>query len=430
MRIAICGLIKSENIGELFIARGLEYIIQKELAAVNPDIDIEFVEVDLLGRNDEIRLVSGSIQKRLANYYNYSPKGIATEKLFLALKKRGLQTENKFIKNAIARLRHTLWLNGINYKKRLNSYFEEKLKGADFIVIDGAGLLEYSYNEYQWPLLLISEYAEKHNLNVVYNSIGRAGAFDERDFGSKLLKRALQSPAVKSISARDNPEAVQACAGGAHEVKLLADAAFWMKEAYQIPDRTDRTKVGIGIIRGNSLQGYGVDFGTNDWVNLFAKIAYELQERGHEFEFFTNGLPADTVLGRKILKKLKLPSKYLVTRPVDDGPLVDTINGYKGIITCRMHSSIAAFTMGVPSVILSWNDKVEKLMEIIGYPDRAIKQDQFDAVYIVDKLEQSLSEGIAAENLNAMKDKATESVTDYLHLIAEKAPKPLDTSVS
>ncbi len=419
MRIAICGLIKSENIGELFIARGLEYIVQKELAKVDPDIDVEFVEVDLLGRNDEITAVSGSIQKRLANYYNYSPKGIFTEKVSLALKKRGLQVENKFVKNAIARFRHMLWLNGINYKKRLNSYFDKKLEGVDFIIIDGAGLLEYSYNEYQWPLLLISEYAEKHNLNVVYNAIGRAGAFDERDFGSKLLKRALQSPAVKSISARDNPEAVQACAGGKHEVKLLADAAFWMKEAYQIPDNPDRKKIGIGIIRGNSLQGYGVDFGARDWINLFSKIAYQLQKRGYEYEFFTNGLPADTVLGRKILKKLKLPSEYLVTRPVDDGPLVETINGYQGIITCRMHSSIAAFTMGVPSVILSWNDKVEKLMEIIGYPDRAIKQDQFDAVYIVDKLEQSLAEGIADGKLQKMKDLATESVTDYLPLIVE-----------
>jgi polysaccharide pyruvyl transferase WcaK-like protein len=419
MRIAICGLIKSENIGELFIARGLEYIVERELAAVEPSLDVEFVEVDLLGRNDDIKLVSGSIQKRLANYYNYSPKGIFTEKVSLELKKRALKIENKFVKNAIARFRHFLWLHGINYKKRLNCYFEEKLQGVDFIIIDGAGLLEYSYNEYQWPLLLISEYAEKHSLNVVYNSIGRAGAFDERDFGSKILKKALQSPAVKSISARDNPEAVQACAGGSHQVKLLADAAFWMKEAYEIPDRNDRKKIGIGIIRGNSLQGYGVDFGARDWVMLFAKIAYELQKRGYEFEFFTNGLPADTVLGRKILKELKLPTEYLVTRPVDDGPLVDTINSYQGIITCRMHSSIAAFTMCVPSVILSWNDKVEKLMQIIGYPDRAITRDQFDAFYIVDKLEQSLDEGIADEKLQKMKDLATESVTDYLPLILE-----------
>jgi polysaccharide pyruvyl transferase WcaK-like protein len=82
-----------------------------------------------------------------------------------------------------------------------------------------------------------------------------------------------------------------------------------------------------------------------------------------------------------------------------------------------MHSSIAAFTLGVPSVILSWNDKVEKLMEIIGYPERAIKQSQFTAAYIVDAMEQANKEGIDGTLLNAMKSKARESVTDYVDLI-------------
>lgn len=419
MRIGICGLIKSENIGELFIARSLEYIIKKEIHAIDPAVEIEFVEVDLLGRNDEIRQVSGSIQKRLANYHGYSRRGIFAEKIFLKLKKLSQSSNNKLMQNIIARLRHTIWLHGINYKKRLNRYFNTKLKDVDFIIIDGAGLLEYSYNEYQWPLLLISEFGLKNNTDVVYNSIGRAGAFDERDFGSKILKKALQSPSVKSISARDNPEAVQACAGGKHEVKLLADAAWWMKEAYAIPDKADRTKIGIGLIRGNSLQGYGVQFGTKDWIKLFSDIAIELQDRGYEFEFFTNGLPADTALGRKVLKKLKLPRAYLVTRPLGDVALVETINSYRGIITCRMHSSIAAFTMDVPSVILSWNDKVEKMMDIVGYPDRAIKKDQFTAAYIVDKLEQSLSEGIENQKMKSMQEKARQSVVEYLPLILE-----------
>ncbi|MGY3568460.1 polysaccharide pyruvyl transferase family protein [Vibrio paucivorans] len=419
MKIAICGLIKSENIGELFIAKSLEYIIENEIREVDPSINIEFVRVDLLGRNDEIVEATGSFEKRLANYYNYSAEGIRTEKVFLNLKKRGHNTKSKALQNLIARIRHSIWTNGQNYKKRLNSYFEHKLQGVDFIVIDGAGLLEYSYNEYHWPLSLISEYAENHNLNVVYNSIGRAGAFDERDFGSKVLKKALQSPSVKSVSARDNPMAVQACAGGKHEVKLLADAAFWMKEAYQIPSDVSNGKIGIGLIRGNSLQGYGVNFGTKQWVKLFSGIANELKARGYKFEFFTNGLPADTKLGRKVLKALDLPDEYLVERPLGDDELVDTINQYDGIVTCRMHSSIAAFTMNVPSVILSWNDKVEKMMEIIGYPERAIKYEQLEAKYIVDMLERSLKEGISDEKLLAMKDKARESVLDYLPLILD-----------
>ncbi len=421
VKIAICGLVKSENLGEMFIARSLEHLIADGLEKAEPGIEIEFVEVDLLGRNDTIYEIADARERRLRNYYRYSEKGRLTEKVFLDLQRRGRNAKSKAAQNLIARARHLIWKLGRNYRKRLASYFDLKLEGVDYIVIDGAGLLEYSYNEYHWSLLLVSEYAERHGLEVVYNAIGRAGAFDERDFGSKVLKRAIRSSAVKYVSARDNVDEVQACAGPGHRVKLLADSAFWMKEAYDIDTTVERTKIGIGLIRGNSLQGYGVPFGSKEWTALFADIATELRDRGYEFEFFTNGLPGDVTLGRRVLKKLGLDDSYLVERPVDDRVLVDTINGYQAIITCRMHSSIAAFTMNVPSVILSWNDKVEKLMEIIGYPERAVRQKDFDAKYIVDLMEKAKAEGIAPEKLSAMKDKAKESVSDYLPLILAAA---------
>ena len=41
----------------------------------------------------------------------------------------------------------------------------------------------------------------------------------------------------------------------------------------------------------------------------------------------------------------------------------------------------------------SWNDKVEKLMNIIGYPERAITLENFNAQYIVDCMEKAADEG-------------------------------------
>ena len=425
MKIAMCGLIKSENLGEMFIARSLEYLISDEAGKRQQGTKIEYVRVDLLGRNDEIFEIDDARERRIRNYYNYNPKARFVEKIFLSLQAFGRKSKSKGLQNLIARTRHLIWRIHPNYRKRLWDYFDSKLADVDYVVIDGAGLLEYSYNEYHWSLLLISEYANVKGLEVVYNAIGRAGAFDERDFGSKILKKALQSPAVKYVSARDNLNAVQACAGGGHNVKLLADSAFWMKEAYAVSSKGLRKKVGIGLIRGNSLKGYGSGFSSKDWVLLFSEIARTLQERGYDFELFTNGLPGDVKVGRQVLKKLELDESYLVERPIDDDVLVETINGYQSIVTCRMHSSIAAFTLDVPSVILSWNDKVEKLMEIIGYPERAIKQSQFTAEYIVDSLEKAAKEGIDDTLLNAMKSKARESVTDYIDLILNAANKKI-----
>lgn len=423
MKIAILGLIKSENIGEQFIARSLEYLIKEEAEKRKPGIKIEFTEVDLLGRNDEIIECTGKYKKRVLNYYHYSEKGINTERVFLKLKEIVKKSDSRFVKNTLSRLRHTIWSHGMNYRKRMEDFLEDRLEGVDFIVVDGAGLLEYDWNEYHWPLLLVSEYAEKHGIDVVYNAIGRAGDFNEEDFLSTILKRALQSDSVKYVSARDNVETVQLCAGPSKDVKLLADAAFWMKETYNKERKEDADKIGIGIIRGNALTGYGVEFGTKQWVDLFTGIARELESRGYKYEFFTNGLPGDWKLGKRILKTMELPDEYLVERPLLDTELYDTISGYKALITCRMHSSIAAFTLGIPSVIMSWNDKVDKLMEMIGYPDRVISIDNFNGPYIVDKMEKALSEGVSEEKVGVLKAKALESVDDYIDLIVETDEK-------
>lgn len=418
--IAICGLIRSENLGELFIARSLEYLIRKMCAEHGYAGELEFTEVDLLGRNDVILPTDDPFKNKTENYCGFDKSHMLCEMFFAGLKKVSNKTQKLgagALNNGIYRLRHFVWQSGANYKKRMHTFFSEKMEDASFIVVDGAGLLEYCYNEYQEPLLLLSEYAQEHHLEVVYNAIGRAGTFDEKDFRSTILKRALRAECVKYVSARDSLETVQLCAGEKHTVKLLADAAFWLKEAYGAPDAARTKKIGIGIIRGNSLKGYGADFRGEDWVNLFSGIARELEKRGYQYEFFTNGLPGDIKLGEKILANMNLPAEYLVTRPVDDRELYNTIASYSGIITCRMHSSIAAFTLGIPAVILSWNDKVEKLMEIIGYPERAVRLADFNPVYIVNAFEQALSEGVDEAKVSAMKAKAKESVEDYIDLV-------------
>ena len=497
-KIAICGLIKSENLGELFIARSLEYLIQRECKNLGLEEELRFVEVDLLGRRDTIikkksRWKSRTLRRiegRVRYYYNYHRMGAPLELAYLRLNRLANKCRPGPIKNAIHRLRHWIWMHGSNYRKRLYTYFDSKMSDVAFIVVDGAGLLEYSYNEYQEPLLLLSKYAQEKGLQVVYNAIGRAGEFDENDFRCQILQQALRADCVKYISARDSAENVQQCAGGRLLVELKADAAFWMKEAYALPEpeqrpkvdidicqilqqafqadcvkdisardsaenaqqcagdgfpmelkadaafwmkevcallkREQRPKVGIGIVRGTALQSYNVDFGENDWVTLFTEIAQTLEERGYDYQFFTNGLPSDVKLGRKILKNLKLPARYLVNQPTNDRRLYTTISGYDGLITCRMHSSIAAFTQQIPAVILCWNEKVVKLMSIIGYPDRAIKFDDFNAAYIVDCFEQALEQGVAREKVDAMQRLATESVCGYIQLLADAVRQDME----
>ena len=417
MRIAICGLIKSSNLGEEFIAKSLAWIISQELQKKGIKEEPEFAYVDIQATNDITKDYSNLIKSRIHNLYGYTYRGIPADILHLELKKLASKSKSKDLRNRIYKVRHWMWRHSLNLGKRYKKYFDIKFKDVDLIAIDGAGLLEYSYNAYQESLNLITLYAEEHSIPVIFNAIGRAGEFDKSDFRCQVLMEAFQRDCVKYVSARDSEESVQECVGDRFNVKLLADAAFCVDEAFGVSANSRDNVIGIGLIRGDASLSYTEGFGREDWINLFTNIALELRRRGYEYELFTNGAREDYEIGLQVLSKLGAGKERLVDRPKEGKKLLKTISTYSGIITCRMHSSIAAFALGIPSVILSWNNKVDKYMKIVGYPERAIKQESFDPQFIVDSLESAIEYGISDDNRSRMKRLAHESVKGYISLL-------------
>lgn len=413
-KIAICGLIGSENIGEQFISQSLAWIIMDVLKEYGKDDNVEIFEFDLEGRNTILKEYTGFLDNRKKNYYDYKVMGFPFEAFYVFLKRVLNRLHNKTYRNMISRLRHLMWKHGRNLERRLTSFYERKLTGCDLLVIDGAGLLEYSRNEYYEPLLSICKFANKYNIPVVFNAIGQSGEFDPLDYRCKLMKSIFQLECVKYVSARDSVDIVKGCVGSRFSVKQLADAAFCINVAFGKAKTDYADTIGIGLIRGDSLQSYNVDFYEEDWIKLFCDIAKALDEKGKKFKFFTNGMVADYELGLKIIKRLGLDESCLEARPRNAIELLDTIRSFQGLITCRMHSSIAAFALGIPSIILSWNNKVNKYMDLVGYPERAIDIQNFNAEYILASYEHALIEGVSKEKQYSMKKKARESVTDYL----------------
>ena len=108
---------------------------------------------------------------------------------------------------------------------------------------------------------------------------------------------------------------IQQYVGDKFKVKYVADAAVWTSETYGISAIESRTKIGIGLIRGNSLQSYNVAFSEDDWINLFCGIAKEFEKRGYEYKFFCNGFKDDYELGQKVVARLGVDSSVLVNRP-------------------------------------------------------------------------------------------------------------------
>ena len=65
----------------------------------------------------------------------------------------------------------------------------------------------------------------------------------------------------------------------------------------------------------------------------------------------------------------------LLPRPTRPDKLVELISSFESIVAFRLHASIAAFILGVPSVALSWDDKVRQFMEYSGQLDRYVEID-------------------------------------------------------
>ena len=422
MNIAICGLIHSDNLGEKFISESLEYLIRKELLKNYGINDVNFTEVDIFGREKPL---SEQISNRYKVPNLYKSRNLSkAEDIVYCLKKLTAKILKKTsLKNTGFKIMHNLWQTSYNCRPRHEAYFKEMFRGTDVIVVDGAGLLEYLYNEYQEMLCLISELADEMKIPVFYNAVGCVGDYKLDDFRCTVMKKAVYADCVKYVSARDSVETVQQYVGDKFKVKHVADAAVWASEAYGISAMENRTKIGIGLIRGNSLQSYNVSFGEEDWIKLFCDIAKELEKRGYEYEFFCNGFKDDYELGQKVVARLGADSSILADRPTQPGALLHTISQYKALITCRMHSSIAAYSMGIPAVILSRNDKVDKFMHFIGYPERAVRVENFKADHIVNLMEKAAEEGFEPENYNCIRASAVESVSDYAELLAKTADK-------
>lgn len=408
IRIAICGLTNSENLGEAFIADSLEFLIENAFEQeYGRDITLEFCQIDILMQQKYPAVENQQVKKNIMDY------------LYLSARAFSKRVKSQSLKNLFYFFQHMCWKHGAFYGKRINEFFQSSFENSDIIVVDGAGLLEYSFNEYQESLLLISKIAEEKKIPVLYNAIGTAGAFNTNDYRCRVLMKAMHSPAIRYVSARDSKDLVQNYVGENLVVQQYADAAVCLSEAYNIRAKDNRMRIGIGLIRGTALQSYNTQFFESEWIDLFCDIALELQKRGYDFYFFTNGFIKDYELGEKVIERLSLSSDYLINRPVDAHQLAETISGFSAMITCRMHSVIAGFSMGIPAIALSWNTKLNKFMTFVGNPDRVIDVSEFEASIIVDKMEKSLNQGYTKKQLEKMKKLARQSVNDYIDIIYE-----------
>jgi len=108
MKIAICGLVKNDNLGERFISDSLSWIVADVLREHNITESLEFIETDISARNDIISDYKSHSENKKLNLYNYDCKAAYTDKLYKLLIISAKIFKPIKIKNVFYKARHFL----------------------------------------------------------------------------------------------------------------------------------------------------------------------------------------------------------------------------------------------------------------------------------------------------------------------------------
>lgn len=280
-----------------------------------------------------------------------------------------------------------------------NMYSEdmEFIRHADVIIFAGGGLIKYKRENFYKYVPDIIEVAGKYDIPVYFNCVGVEG-YDETDDRCLRLKHAINQTCVKGMTVRDdfNVLSEDYLEDKKEWLDKVLDPAAFSSEAYQCKGRKSEGKIGLGIAHDHLFKDYGLPFITREFLLDFWKGIIEgLQREGYQWEIFTNGLYEDYKFALEILEYVgtKEKERYLVRRPVEGRELAKTISNYEGVIAVRLHANIIAFSMGVSSIGLVWNEKMLRWGEVSGYPERLISAEDIEVNKVLGTLESALKKG-------------------------------------
>lgn len=295
---------------------------------------------------------------------------------------------------------------------------EKEIEAADLVLFGGAPVFNYGYQNFYERTAVTLELAQKYNKPVIFSAVG-VESYHEKNAKCQRLKATLNFDCVKQITTRDGLENLQNYKENENlTIGLVSDPAVFSAKVFEPYMRKDtvvvtkkkfgifpvkveqpvkrpaKKKIGIFVLRANGFTDNKVDFTREQAAELWLDLIATLKKRGYNYELITSGNFGDEAFLDYLIRYYNIPQSKCVFNMNLPETLMKKMSEYDGVISCRLHPSIISFSMNIPAVSLVWNTKVTGFYNGIGYPDRAIMREDFDAEKIVDRLELAMSQGI------------------------------------
>lgn|GEM_PF-1411101 len=248
---------------------------------------------------------------------------------------------------------------------------EPLLERADAVLFAGGGLFGLSYLNFFSHLDQITAIAERRGIPVVFSSMGLNNMSAEGGSSDAIAKIVTRS-CVKALAVRENLPLFQSLAPDLpFEIRQVADPAVWTKYVYGMTDVVPDGTLGINVVRGGLFEANQRKWGLTAEMEYLHNLSVYAGTAGLTTQFYTNGSLDDNNTLRFFAREYEVPSEHVVL-PQTTREVVEAIASRSAIASIRMHSSIIAYSFGIPTVALEWNDKLPFFYEAIGHPERLL----------------------------------------------------------
>lgn len=379
MNILILGAAYSSNLGDGVICESTAYLLRK----IYPDAVITIKDLINRTRID----------------HSIPPTGLR------GIKKAALKNQ---VKIAAVRWLHydRIYRNYSQHLRSISDYTREVCsQDVDLVVVAGGQLFMDRYALYLAHY--VQEFSRKQ-IPVCINACGTGPLYSPSI--RRLLKKALLDENVRSVSCRDNTKQMNALCGTEDYVKPAADPALWADTCYGITAASSDT-VGLGIMFAPNLS-------QKKLLRFWTKLIEELDARKIRWKFFVNGAGTDILFAKEVFSQLPAEEGEFASHfaPVPDQPedLVRMLSGFRSIISFRLHSHIIAAALGIPSVALTWDEKLPQFFRSIHHPERCLTIDT-DVSCILSSLSRAEEEGVDSALIRRQREAAFQQLSGALN---------------
>lgn len=281
---------------------------------------------------------------------------------------------------------------------RLQRVYAKQLSDVDAVVLGGGNLIADS--DLNFPLKIAGALREsnRRSLPVAVFGVGVSDGWSR--IGRAVFRHAFATARLINVAVRDRRsqdvwnrllarDKIPA-AGMARDPGLLAAARYGVAA----PARNG--PIGLCLTHPILLRYHATDDQVHgDIGSWFGQFALALVAAGHRVVLFTNGSPEDRRLRDAIGPKLVAESDGAVTCAPDfatPGELVHFIAACSVVVAHRMHACIAAHAVGVRTIGLSWDPKLDSFFALAGLEDFMVTPNRMSIAAIVTLVERALCE--------------------------------------